>query len=109
LNLQNKKTIGLVVAQPPIYTETFLLSKIQNLIDDGFDVVIFSNLNRKNNTNAAIHSSYTELSAWKLVLKMPYLLYKIMKNYNTLIRYKNYISNLYPSAITQYKNIYSNL
>ncbi len=98
-----------MVAQPPIYTETFLLSKIQNLIDDGFTVIIFSNLNRKNNTNAPLYSSYTELRLFQLLYKVPYIALKIIQNFNTIVRYKKYIKELYPSTMAQFKNIFSNL
>lgn len=104
-----KKTIGLVVAQPPIYTETFLMSKIQNLIDDGFEVVIFSNLNRANNTQAPVYSSYTELSILKLMYNIPYIVFKIIQNFNTISKYKKYINTQYSSTVSKYKNIYSNL
>ena len=36
-----KPFIGLVLAMPPRYSETFLASKIQGLRDDGFDVAVF--------------------------------------------------------------------
>ncbi len=107
--MQKKKTIGLVVAQPPIYTETFLMSKIQNLIDDGFEVVIFSNLNRANNTQAPLYSSYTELSIFKLMYNIPYIVFKIIQNFKAISKYKKYINTQYSSTVSKYKNIYSNL
>ncbi len=98
-----------MVAQPPIYTETFLMSKIQNLIDDGFEVIIFSNLQRQNNTKAPLYSSYTELSLLQLIYHIPYIFFKILQNYRTLLRYNNLINSEYSSTTLKYKNIYSNL
>ncbi len=98
-----------MVAQPPIYTETFLMSKIQNLIDDGYEVIIFSNLKRENNTKAPLYSSYTELSLLQLVCNIPYIFFKIIQNYRTLLLYKKLINSEYSSTTLKFKNIYSNL
>ena len=82
-----------MVAQPPIYTETFLMSKIQNLLDDGFEVIIFSNLKRQNNTKAPLYSSYTELSLLQLLYHIPYIFFKMLQNYRTILRYKKLINS----------------
>lgn len=36
------KTIGLVLAQTPAYTETFLVNKIKGLMENGFSVMVFT-------------------------------------------------------------------
>jgi colanic acid/amylovoran biosynthesis glycosyltransferase len=36
------KTIGLVLAQTPAYTETFLVNKIKGLMENGFSVLVFT-------------------------------------------------------------------
>jgi colanic acid/amylovoran biosynthesis glycosyltransferase len=52
-NKLRKPKIGLVLSSPPQYSETFFLTKIEGLIDEGYDVIVFSNYAASDKSSAS--------------------------------------------------------
>lgn len=89
--LENKKSIGLVMAKAPVYSETFLNSKIKNLMDDGFDVYVFTHSSEREKVffrqvpahplpgNFLLRLIYFKYILILLLIKKPATLYRFIR------------------------------
>ncbi len=84
-----KKHIGLIVTKPPVYSEQFLMDKIQGLIDSGYTVTLFSNAYVPNKTPFKVVYALSPQPKFKVGIKLLYYILLGIINLNKLFRYYN--------------------
>ncbi len=82
-----KKHIGIVVTKPPVYSETFITSKINGLIDIGYKVTVFSNAYKTGEYPYKLVCAWSPQPRWHLILKLPVIIYYIFRNFARLCKY----------------------
>lgn len=78
--------IGLVLSNPPAYSETFFISKIKGLQKNGFEVVLFVNKNTEE-FNLCRVKPQVRLHSYHIVFAFVQLLFRMAKHPKTFTRF----------------------
>jgi len=103
-------TIGIVLSQPPVYSETFFNSKIKGLQESGFQVVLFvnSNPNSFSSCKTIVAPEWHKSLLNKLCLIF-WMLFKVIQNFNSVFTFINLERKANRSWIQIFKNIFTNI
>lgn len=103
-------TIGIVLSQPPVYSETFFNSKIKGLQESGFQVVLFVNSNPNSFSSCkTIVAPEWHKSLLKKLCLIFWMLFKVIQNFNSVFTFIYLERKANRSWIQIFKNIFTNI
>ncbi len=81
------KHIGIILSQPPVYSETFLNSKIKNLMEAGFKVTVFSQSQTKEKFYFEHKKAYPAQGNWSLLCFLPILIKLLVVRFTETVKF----------------------